>query len=48
MLVIITGASRGIGFELMKQFAHSGYLVIAVSRNVTPIQVFIKNTMRSI
>lgn len=42
MLVIITGASHGIGFELMKQFAHSGYLVIAVSRNVTPIQAFIK------
>jgi len=43
MLVIITGASKGIGFELMKQFANSGYLVIAVSRNVTSIQKFVKS-----
>jgi len=43
MLVIITGASKGIGFELMKQFANSGYLVIAVSRNVSAIQKYIKS-----
>lgn len=43
MLVIITGASKGIGFELMQQFANSDYLVIAVSRNVSSIQKFIKN-----
>lgn len=42
MLVIITGVSKGIGFELMKQFANSEYMVIAVSRNVKTIQSFIQ------
>jgi 3-oxoacyl-[acyl-carrier protein] reductase len=41
MLVIITGASKGIGFELMKQFVNSEYMVIAVSRNVKTIQAHI-------
>lgn len=35
--VIITGASRGIGFELAKLFAHNGHKVLALSRNITPI-----------
>lgn len=42
MLVIITGASKGIGFELMQKFANSSYMVIAISRNVKTIQVFIQ------
>jgi 3-oxoacyl-[acyl-carrier protein] reductase len=34
MIVIITGASKGIGFELVKQFlTHKNYVVLAVSRN---------------
>lgn len=34
MLVIITGASKGIGFELVKKFSQmNGCLVIAISRN---------------
>lgn len=38
MLIIITGASRGIGFELAKKFAaNPGTTVIAVSRNTSPI-----------
>ena len=33
MKVIITGASRGIGFEMVKQFLSNGFQVIAISRN---------------
>ncbi|MDG2194511.1 MAG: SDR family NAD(P)-dependent oxidoreductase [Polaribacter sp.] len=38
--VIITGTSRGIGFELAKQFANSGHQVLALSRNTKPLQEF--------
>lgn len=36
--VIITGTSRGIGFELVKLFAKAGHKVLALSRNVQPIK----------
>ncbi|PQJ74930.1 SDR family NAD(P)-dependent oxidoreductase [Polaribacter gangjinensis] len=35
--VIITGTSRGIGFELAKIFANNGHKVLAISRNTTPL-----------
>ncbi|RED48486.1 SDR family NAD(P)-dependent oxidoreductase [Seonamhaeicola aphaedonensis] len=35
--VIITGTSRGIGFELVKLFAEAGHKVLALSRNEKPI-----------
>lgn len=35
--VIITGTSRGIGFELVKLFAKAGHQVLAVSRNHVPV-----------
>ena len=35
--VIITGSSRGIGFELAKLFANEGHKVLALSRNEIPI-----------
>ncbi|MBL4605370.1 MAG: SDR family oxidoreductase [Flavobacteriaceae bacterium] len=35
--VIITGTSRGIGFELAKQFAHNNFDVLAISRNEKPL-----------
>ena len=35
--VVITGTSRGIGFELAKAFADEGHKVLALSRNKTPI-----------
>jgi NAD(P)-dependent dehydrogenase (short-subunit alcohol dehydrogenase family) len=35
--VIVTGTSRGIGFELAKRFADEGHQVLALSRNQGPI-----------
>jgi len=36
--VIITGTSRGIGFELAKQFAENNFQVLALSRNQKPLE----------
>ncbi|MGY8913654.1 MAG: SDR family NAD(P)-dependent oxidoreductase [Flavobacteriales bacterium] len=36
--IIITGSSRGIGFELAQLFANEGHQVLALSRNEMPIQ----------
>ena len=36
--VLITGTSRGIGFELAKQFAKNDYNVLALSRNTEPLK----------
>ena len=35
--VVITGTSRGIGFELAKQFAENEHQVLAISRNTKPL-----------
>ena len=35
--VIITGTSRGIGYELVKLFSDAGFNVLALSRNAAPI-----------
>jgi 3-oxoacyl-[acyl-carrier protein] reductase len=35
--VVITGTSRGIGFELAQQFAKNGHHVLALSRNTAPL-----------
>lgn len=35
--IIITGTSRGIGFELVQLFAKAGHHVLALSRNENPI-----------
>ncbi|PQJ79160.1 SDR family NAD(P)-dependent oxidoreductase [Polaribacter porphyrae] len=35
--VVITGTSRGIGFELAKLFAENGHQVLAISRNTKPL-----------
>ena len=36
--IIITGTSRGIGYELAQIFANEGHQVLALSRNHMPIQ----------
>ncbi len=36
--IIITGTSRGIGFELVKLFANAGHNVLALSRNEKPVE----------
>jgi len=36
--VIITGTSRGIGFELAQLFAKNGHQVLALSRNSKPLE----------
>ncbi|HEY9221803.1 MAG TPA: SDR family oxidoreductase [Lutibacter sp.] len=36
--IIITGTSRGIGFELAQLFAKNNYQVLALSRNTTPLE----------
>ena len=41
--VIITGTSRGIGFELVQLFAENAYKVLALSRNIDPI-LYLNNT----
>jgi NAD(P)-dependent dehydrogenase (short-subunit alcohol dehydrogenase family) len=37
--VVITGTSRGIGFELAQIFAKKGHNVLALSRNIKPLEV---------
>lgn len=36
--IVITGTSRGIGFELAQQFAKAGHQVLALSRNTKPLE----------
>lgn len=36
--IIITGTSRGIGYELVKLFAQKGHSVLALSRNDKPVK----------
>lgn len=36
--IIITGTSRGIGLEMVKQFAEQGHQVLALSREIKSIQ----------
>ena|SRR5690606_37271 len=46
--VIITGTSRGIGFELVKLFAEAGHHVLALSRNEKPVESLQLNNVTSI
>lgn len=43
MLIIITGASKGIGFEMVKHFSkNSKNLIIAISRHTDSLSKFVK------
>ncbi|PKQ44804.1 SDR family NAD(P)-dependent oxidoreductase [Confluentibacter flavum] len=45
--IIITGTSRGIGFELVKLFAKAGHHVLALSRNEKPLEILKLNNVTS-
>jgi 3-oxoacyl-[acyl-carrier protein] reductase len=35
--ILVTGCSRGIGLEMVRQFSSSGHTVLALSRNLQPL-----------
>lgn len=45
--IIITGCSRGIGYELAKQAAEANHQVLALSRNQMPIQELYNENIHS-
>lgn len=47
-VVIITGASRGIGAELARKFHHLGYAVVATSRSITKGEVVVDDATLTI
>ena len=46
--VIITGTSRGIGFEMAKIFANKGYNVLALSRDSSKITAINNNNISTL
>ena len=48
MNVIITGASRGIGFELTQQFLNAGYTVFCLTRNLEPLKAIAHDNLKAI
>lgn len=40
--IIITGASRGIGFEMVKLLAEQGHQILAISRNILTLEMLQK------
>jgi len=46
--VIITGTSRGIGFELAQLFAKNNYQVLALSRNSEPLEALNQKNITTI
>lgn len=47
MNVIITGASRGIGFELVQQFLKAGDAVFCLTRNIDPLKAIAHANLKS-
>lgn len=46
--IVVAGSSRGIGFELVKQFADDGHQVVALSRNIESIKELNSPQVRAI
>ena len=38
--IIVTGTSRGIGYELVKLFLEEGHNVLALSRNTEKVSLY--------
>ena len=38
MNIVITGTSRGIGLELVRNYLENGHSVVAISRNISPLE----------
>lgn len=48
MNIILTGASRGIGFELAKLFIDNGHQLICLTRNIEPLSALKQSNLKSI
>lgn len=46
--IVITGTSRGIGFELVKLFSKAGHNVLALSRNSKPVSALNLNNVTAL
>lgn len=46
--IIVTGTSRGIGFELVQLFAEEGHQVLALSRNEKPVEALKNNNITAL
>ena len=44
---IVTGASKGVGYETVKVLSESGYKVIAVSRNLNELSNLVSNNVET-
>jgi 3-oxoacyl-[acyl-carrier protein] reductase len=45
--VVVTGASRGIGYELVKKYASKGFQVLAISRDSQKLEALINDCKRT-
>ncbi len=48
MNIIVTGASRGIGFQLVKAFVREGHAVVAIARNEEKLNVLLSECQKEV